>query len=283
MLKIAAYLSEGTARTLLMPLCCCGTASRLNPEGGIYDARAAEVLRQVDYDFTRLRRAGIEYTMLCCLLREWHLDKLVRAFVAGHPEGTIVNLGCGLSTAAFRQQLGACRWYDLDVPEVIRVRQMLLPPEEGQQLVACSLLDPAWMEAVTFVPEAGALFLAAGGFYYFSEAQLRPLMLGMARHFPGGRLWFDAVSRRGLKIANLFVRLAGFRRASMRFAVDDPAELARWSPLLRVQGSSYYADAPRQRLGLVTRLHVDIGERLGMVKNMAVDFAGRQGISAPAV
>ena len=114
MLKIADYLSEGTSRTLLMPLCCCGTASRLNPEGGIYDARAAEVLRQVDYDFTRLRRAGIEYTMLCCLLREWHLDKLVRAFVARHPEGTIVNLGCGLSTAAFRQQLGACRWYDLD-------------------------------------------------------------------------------------------------------------------------------------------------------------------------
>ena len=72
MLKIADYLSEGTARTLLMPLCCCGTASRLNPEGGIYDARAAEVLRQVDYDFTRLRRASIEYTVLCCLLREWH-------------------------------------------------------------------------------------------------------------------------------------------------------------------------------------------------------------------
>ena len=61
MLKIADYLSEGTARTLLMPLCCCGTASRLNPEGGIYDARAAEVLRQVDYDFTRLRQASIEY------------------------------------------------------------------------------------------------------------------------------------------------------------------------------------------------------------------------------
>ena len=46
MLKIADYLSEGTSRTLLMPLCCCGTASRLNPEGGIYDTRAAEVLRQ---------------------------------------------------------------------------------------------------------------------------------------------------------------------------------------------------------------------------------------------
>ena len=53
---------------------------------------------------------------------------MTRHFIAEHPDAVVVQIGAGLD--ARYERLGKPRstaWYDLDLPEVIEVRRMLLP------------------------------------------------------------------------------------------------------------------------------------------------------------
>ena len=59
-------------------------------------------------------------------------------------------------------------------------------------LLGCSVLEPAWLEAVRVHRGRPFLFLAEGVFMYFTEAQVKSLVLTLRDHFPGAELVFDA-------------------------------------------------------------------------------------------
>ena len=90
-MKIEACLTDDIARTLLIPLWCCATPCRANPRAA-YDPVAVDVLKQLDFDFSEIRRSFKEYGQVCCLAREMNIDRTVRDFLARHPEGTIIRL-----------------------------------------------------------------------------------------------------------------------------------------------------------------------------------------------
>ena len=50
------------------------------------------------------------------------------------------------------------------------------------------------MDAVRTDPDDGAVLFAAGVFYYFTTEEVKALVTGIAKRFPGGRLVFDAAS-----------------------------------------------------------------------------------------
>ena len=95
-MKIEACLTDDIARTLLIPLWCCATPCRANPRAA-YDPVAVDVLKQLDFDFSEIRRSFKEYGLVCCLAREMNIDRTGRDFLARHPEGTIINLGCNVT------------------------------------------------------------------------------------------------------------------------------------------------------------------------------------------
>ena len=59
-MKIEACLTDDIARTLLIPLWCCATPCRANPRAA-YDPVAVDVLKQLDFDFSEIRRSFKEY------------------------------------------------------------------------------------------------------------------------------------------------------------------------------------------------------------------------------
>lgn len=276
-IRLNDYLDDGVARTLLIPLYSRATPGRLNP-GGDYDPWAVRILERIDADLAAIERSATEYARLACLAREFTVDRIVREFARDHPAGAIVNLGCGLSTASRRSDLADCAWFELDLPEVIRLRQAILPDEPGPPPIACSLLDAAWMDRIDRDAASGTLLIAAGVFQYFREEELMPAVVRMAERFPGGELFFEATSTTGLRWANHFVRRAGIESAPMRFAVDNAADLARWSSRLSITEEPYFQDIPRTGLPLVTRLTLlaaeQITQRFGMAKSIRVRFAG---------
>ena len=83
-MKIEACLTDDIARTLLIPLWCCATPCRANPRAA-YDPVAVDVLKQLDFDFSEIRRSFKEYGQVCCLAREMNIDRTVRDFLARHP------------------------------------------------------------------------------------------------------------------------------------------------------------------------------------------------------
>lgn len=72
----------------------------------------------------------------------------VKDYLASHPKAAVVNLGCGLDDTGRRADNGECRIYNLDFPDVINVRNELLPAGERETNIDCDLNDTAWFEKI---------------------------------------------------------------------------------------------------------------------------------------
>jgi O-methyltransferase involved in polyketide biosynthesis len=77
------------------------------------------------------------------------LDAQVRAFLARHPEGLVVNLGAGLDTRFHRLDNGKLQWMEIDLPEVTAFRRKLDEPASPRHtLFAGSVLERVWIDEV---------------------------------------------------------------------------------------------------------------------------------------
>ena len=99
------------------------------------DHFAADAVARIDYDFKELKLPnGGEITLP---MRAWHFDQWTRAFLAANPEATVLHLGCGFDTRVYRIDPGPnVRWYDIDYPDVIALREQLYSKREETGVAA---------------------------------------------------------------------------------------------------------------------------------------------------
>ena len=178
--------------TLILPLYSRKLCSELYPN--LYrDETAVRLIDQIDYDFSvaekNSRSLMQRFGALEVAMRQCDLAWEVRDYLKNHPCAAVVNLGCGLDNTGRACDNGRCKIYNLDFPDVIALRQQLLPAGEREQNIPCDLKDPAWFDKID--ASGGAVFFASGVFYYFLTQQVRELVQGMADAFPGGVLVFD--------------------------------------------------------------------------------------------
>ena len=228
--------------TLVIPLYGRKMCSQLYPQ--IYrDETALRLIDQVDYDFSALEaKAGSamhRFGFLEVAMRQSDLAWEVRDYLKTHPNAAVVNLGCGLDDTGRACDNGTCKIYNLDFPDVIAVRDELLPAGQRETNIGCDLNDASWFPRID--ASGGAVFFAAGVFYYFLTEQIRTLICAMAAAFPGGRLVFDAANRLAVKLMlKTWIRQAKIQNVGAYFAVTDAsAELSAWSEKLKVSSRSY--------------------------------------------
>lgn len=118
----------------------------------------------------------------------------MRDYLRRHPNAAVVNLGCGLDDTGRSCDNGTCKIYNLDFSGVIAVRDALLPAGDQEENIACDLNDTSWFRRID--ASGGAVFFAAGVFYYFLTEQVRALVQAMTKAFPGSRLVFDAANQK---------------------------------------------------------------------------------------
>lgn len=230
--------------TLVIPLYGRALCTRKFPQL-FADQTAAELLEQIDYDFSALeqRSGGLLQTFgaLEVAMRQSDLAFEVREYLRAHPRAAVVNLGCGLDSTGRACDNGQCRIYNIDLPDVMAVREALLPAGERERNLAADLNDLSWFDAIDAPTEDGAVFLAAGVFYYFRTEQVRALCAAMAERFPGGRLVFDAAGPTAVKLMlKTWVKQAGIRDVGAYFSVRDPArELSPWTDRIVVSSRGY--------------------------------------------
>lgn len=230
--------------TLVIPLYGRALCTRKFPQL-FADQTAAELLEQIDYDFSALeqRSGGLLQTFgaLEVAMRQSDLAFEVREYLRAHPRAAVVNLGCGLDSTGRACDNGQCRIYNIDLPDVMAVREALLPAGERERNLAADLNDLSWFDAIDAPTEDGAVFFAAGVFYYFRTEQVRALCAAMAERFPGGRLVFDAAGPTAVKLMlKTWVKQAGIRDVGAYFSVRDPArELSPWFDRIAVSSRGY--------------------------------------------
>jgi len=196
------------------------------------DPEAKRICDSLDYDFAEKRKKmesalGL-FGALEVAQRQYDLRCEVEAYLQAHPNAAVVNLGCGLDDTFRKCDNGLCHGYNIDLPDVIAVRNELLPAGDRERNIACDLNDPHWMDAVD--ASGGAVFFAAGVFYYFTTEDVKTLSSRMAERFPGSVLAFDSCNRRGAKMMrSTWLKEAGITDVSAFFSLEDERELEGWS------------------------------------------------------
>ncbi|GGV34494.1 O-methyltransferase [Kitasatospora herbaricolor] len=163
------------------------------PDTVLPDPKAVELVERIDYPFDDRFAGGGGLQAQLQALRVACFDREVADFLTRHPRGTVVCLGEGLETQYWRVDNGRARWLSVDLPELIALRERLLPTGPRQRLLACSVTDPRWMDEVD--PAQGVLITAQGLLMYLRPGEVRELIAGCAERFPGGTLVLDAVPR----------------------------------------------------------------------------------------
>src|SRR5512137_2022171 len=163
---------NAVSQTLMIPLYFRAMESQ-RPDALVRDPKAVELVSQLDYDFSGVQRLKDEQVNYLLRMREF--DRQARAFLAEHPDGVIVDLGCGLDTRFERVDNGQVEWYGLDLPEVIELRKELLEETPRSHFIASSMLDYSWMDTVSRREGKRFLFLAEGVLYYLEQADAEAL------------------------------------------------------------------------------------------------------------
>jgi len=223
----------GVQRTLLLPLWGRAVESG-RPRPLLTDPAAVAIVASLPYDFAAMGRNLSSVTRLSWVARSVHVDRTARAFLDVHPGAAVVNLGCGLDTTFERVDNGKLRWFDLDLADVIALRRRLIPGGDRRRAIAGSILDDAWKSEIE--PRDPVLLIAAGVLYYFRQDEVRTLLSGLARAFPGAEMIFDACSPLGRKIANRRVIAAGGMDAGarLRWGIRRAKEMEAWDPRIAV-------------------------------------------------
>jgi O-methyltransferase involved in polyketide biosynthesis len=242
---------SGVEQTMLITLHGKAMESR-SPDSLLKDRFADQVVRSMDYDFSRLNLGpdgAISLAMRAKAFDDWTL-----AFIARHRDAIVLNLGCGLDSRVFRvDPPPGISWFDVDLPEAVRLRRPLYPARDPDyRLIAASVTEPGWLDEVA--GDRPAMIVAEGLMPYLASTEAPKLVARLVAHFPSGELVFDGYSRLGLKMLRLTPQLRA-SGAEVHYAIDDPKTLEAAAPGLRfVEEIIQYDSAEISRMSWPSRL-----------------------------
>lgn len=208
-------------------------------------------------------------------MRQNDLAFEARDYLKSHPNAAVVNLGCGLDSTGRSCDNGSCKIYNLDFPDVIAVRNELLPAGKREESIPCDLNNTEWFPQID--ASGGAVFFASGVFYYFLTEQVKALIQKMADAFPGGVLVFDAANRTAVKmIAKTWLKSAKIKDVGAYFAVSDAkSELSLWDSRLQVTSRGYmlgYNDLKDPSVSGFFRFLARVGDGMMKMQIVKINF-----------
>lgn len=238
------------AETLLIPLAMRARESRRRKKALLHDPLAERLVASIDYDYSKFGRAPM--SALGYVIRSSLYDSKVQEFIRSRRNPVVVNVGCGLDTRCQRiTDRRSARFYEMDLPEVIAVREKLIPPPEGDEYRSGSVLETDWMNRLRERhPDGEFIFTIEGVVMYFREEQVRSILHSLAERFPGGVVCVDFC---GSKMVGTGLKPDSLRNnaAEIRSGVDDGHLVEEWVPQLKLVRQWLYMDFARGRWGVL--------------------------------
>ena len=217
--KLSIEELKNVSETLLYPLKARYMETK-KKNGVISDPLSVKILDALHYDPTQGQPVKIPLLGIC--LRTIIFDEQAKKFLAENPDGIVINIACGLDTRFPRVDNGRVRWFDLDLPEAIKIRRHFFQETDRYRLIAKSALDSSWAEGIP--KNKRALFIIEGLSMYFTEEENRRMLKIISDNFPGAECMIEI-------LASWFVKMTSKSAGKKKY--DDPldnklAGLVKW-------------------------------------------------------
>jgi O-methyltransferase involved in polyketide biosynthesis len=200
------------------------------PRSILSDHYAKAAVARINYDWEttsiNARRAP------SVAIRTAHFDNWARQFLAVCQEAVVLHVGCGLDARVYRVDPGpGVRWYDIDYPEVIGLRERVYPARMKYRMLPASVTDPSWLADIP--ADRPVLFLGEGLTMHLTKDDGLALLRRVVDRFPSGELQFDAFNTFGIRtqVINAVVRHSG---SKLRWGIDGPGDIVDAVPGVRL-------------------------------------------------
>jgi O-methyltransferase involved in polyketide biosynthesis len=176
-------------------------------------------------------------------------DNAANRFILDNPKCTVVNLACGFDTRFWRIENEKCKYIELDLPEVIKLKKEILKDAPGYEMIGGSVLDTSWIDKVTINGNTDFLLLAEGLFMWFPPQEAARLLKEIGERFYRSQLVLDMVPERytqGIwkELIRLHSRIDWGLDVSWDFGVKDPHDLEAYGNGLKVIGEEKGSAGP---------------------------------------
>ena len=269
---------DSVQETLIIPLYSRKICSSLYPNI-YYDKTAVDLINQIDYDFSEIEKKSKSlmqrFGALEVAARQSDIAYEVNEYLKEHPFASVVNLGCGLDNTGRNCDNGKCKIYNLDFPDVIKVRNELLPPEDREENIACNLNDVEWFDKID--NSNGAIFFASGVFYYFLDEEVKSLIVKMSSYFNDSVLVFDAAGKMTVKLISIWLNSLKVKEVGTYFSVSNLKEISSWTNNIEVTSKGYmlgYNDLKDDNVSGFFRFLAHICDGLMKMQIVKIKFKG---------
>jgi len=251
------------AETALLTLYCHAMESQA-PEPILKDEKAVEITRQIESAASdsksklvqdRIKKRLNSSLVVFITMRAKKFDEYAESFLSKHPDGLIVNIGCGLDSRFNRIDNGRVQFFDLDLPEMIEFKKQFFKESTRYHFLATSVLDFRWMDQVAKLGKRPVLFLAEGVFMYLDADKVEELVLKLQSSFPGAELVCEVTNSLftrppwnkmvGMKMQHYQVS----KDAIFHFGLSDSREMETWHEGIQFLEDWSYFDTHHPRLG----------------------------------
>jgi O-methyltransferase involved in polyketide biosynthesis len=208
-------------KTLVLPLAAKAAESR-RAHPILLDERAEMILSSLALSPDELKIPKKSELMM--LMRAKRFDLFGSSVLEQHPGAVVLHLGCGLDSRKERIGTSSCRWYDVDLPEVMRFRRTFFEMEEGYTMISSSVSDLSFLDDID-LESSHVLCMAEGLLMYLSEQEVRSLVCEIARRAGSLDLICDVFSKLTAKHIGSHPSLRNVKDHHF-WGVDDPDEIS---------------------------------------------------------
>lgn len=180
----------GVPETMIQTLYARAKES-MKPNAKIKDDMAAEIVSQLDYDFSNADKDSAMSSGV--IARTIVLDEMVGKYLAKHPKTVVVNIACGMDTRCYRMKGKYLRWYNVDLPETMEVRERFLTEDGPIYQIAKSAMDASYIDDITYEGE-DVLVVIEGLSMYLKEADIRQILAIIDQAFPKAMVLIEVMS-----------------------------------------------------------------------------------------
>ena len=156
------------------------------------------------------------------------IDDLLRQELRANPNLTVVIIGAGFDTRAFRLHSGT--WVELDEPQVITYKEERLPAatsdNELQRIAIDFATESLEQKLAPFSGRSPVAVVIEGVLMYLEEAAIDQSLQTLRRLFPQHRLICDLMNRDFFEssASTIHEKLSGMG-ATFKFLTDNPEEV----------------------------------------------------------
>ncbi len=180
----------GVSETMLQTLYARAKETKKN-NAKIKDDIAVQIVEHMDYDFSKADKDSAMSSGV--IARTIVLDHMIEQYLNSHTNVVVVNIACGLDTRCYRMKGKYVRWYNIDLPQTMKIREQFLTETGPVYQISKSALDDSYINDIDYHKE-NVLVIIEGLTMYLTEKEVLKMFSIIEKSFKKATVMVETMS-----------------------------------------------------------------------------------------